>query len=178
MDENEIKEFGRNDGLTRKYFKKKKKDPEQKFKPKGKGKNRRNIDPQAEAQKKILRAEKKRKEREEAENLVEEENRKQLEENEKVQEEKKGSDFEKLEKMSVDDDFDYEDDFEACNAPSTRKANSENLQDSTSPFFGDNILSFSEKAKEFIVPEEKKIKIDFDIPTKSAQLECDLRSLK
>ena len=161
-------------------------------KPKGKGKNRRNIDPKAEAQKKILRAERRRKEREEVEDLVEEENKKLQEknqkleeeneklqhENQKLQEEKKGSSFEEIEKMSVDDDFDYEDDFEACNAPSTRKANSENLQDSTSPFFGDNILSFSEKAKEFIAPEEKKIKIDFDIPTKSAQLECDLRSLK
>lgn len=85
--------------------------------------------------------------------------------------------FADIAKMEVDDDFDSDDDHEACNAPSTRKSNSETRFDNNSPFIGDSIVSFSEKAFGFM-KEKEEVKLDLEIPTKSSQLEKDMRSLK
>lgn len=85
--------------------------------------------------------------------------------------------FADIAKMEVDDNFDSDDDHEACNAPSTRKSNSETRFDNNSPFIGDSIVSFSEKAFGFM-KEKEEVKLDLVIPTKSSQLEKDMRSLK
>lgn len=85
--------------------------------------------------------------------------------------------FADIAKMEVDDNFDSDDDHEACNAPSTRKSNSETRFDNNSPFIGDSIVSFSEKAFGFM-KEKEEVKLDLEIPTKSSQLEKDMRSLK
>lgn len=119
------------------------------------------MDPEQEAKRKMERAQRKRKEIEEAEKLSM----------------SKAISLDQVETMDVDDNFDFDDDLEACNAPSTRKSNSEQTIDNKSPFLGENLFSFSAKAKDFI-QEEKKIEIEFDIPTKSAQLEADMRNLK
>lgn len=115
------------------------------------------------------RAERRRKEIEEAEQLAEEE--------EKQESANNGISFSNVEQMDVDDDFDFDEDLEACNAPSTRKSNSEQSFDKGSPFLGENILSFSAKASDFI-SEDKKVELDYEVPTKSAQLEADMRNLK
>ncbi len=119
------------------------------------------VDPEEESKRKIERAARRRKEKEESEKLSL----------------NKAISLDQVEDMDVDDDFDFDDDLEACNAPSTRKSNSEQAIDSNSPFIDDKPFSFSQKAKDFI-QEEKKIEIDFEIPTKSAQLEADMRNLK
>lgn len=141
-------------------------------KRKGKGKNRMETDEEAKEreQKKIEKARRKRMEREgEGEDDNEEENK----------EEEKEDLFNKITDMDVDDDFDEDDDdeMEACNAPSTRKANSQPILDTKSPFHGDSLFSFTEMAPK----DDSKVispKINLEIPTKSSQLELDLKSLK
>lgn len=88
---------------------------------------------------------------------------------------KKQEELRMLEEMDVDDDFDDDDDMEACNAPSTRKAKSQPVSDAKSPFHGDSLVSFGETSDK---KEVKSALIEFDIPTKAAQLERDLKSMK
>ena len=137
--------------------------------------NRKNIDPEAEKKRKMERAARRRKEREGWENEGEEEEAesaaKQVDENKKIS-------FETLDEMSLDDNYEFDDDMDAWNAPSTRKSNSQQNLDWTSEFFEDSLVSFSQKSKEFIGKEEKKIKIELEIPTKASQLEWDMRNLK
>lgn len=133
LNDNEIRDFKKNDKVdwalhrTKLSFKHAQKNQGKKGKKrKGKGKNRKNFDPEAEAKRKIDRAARRRKEREDVENEGEEEEEPSI----KPLGESKGISFNTLDEMSVDDDFEFEDDMEACNAPSTRKSNSQQAFDS------------------------------------------------
>jgi hypothetical protein len=187
LGENEIRDFRKNDRVIihRSQFVNAEK-PKKNKRPKGKGKNRKNKDLIAEKEKKIAKALKKRQENEEAEIVAE----------------RQGLGLDDIEELEVDDDFDFNDyDMECSNAPSTRKSKSV-PDDFESPFFGDSLVTFSEKKENIgfgtdqaegdvsdeIETEDLKIKsplempfefkIDLEIPTKSAQLDRDLRSLK
>lgn len=141
---------------------------------------------------KIKKAEKKRKEREELDEIVENET-KNIKTSANII-----TNF--IEEQDYDVEDDFEEDFEAWNAPSTRKHNSMPTNLAKSPFFSE-ILSFSSHTENNDVEENTKVKdepednafnlkldsneqvIDplvsvLEIPTKSAQLERDLRSLK
>ena len=141
---------------------------------------------------KIKKAEQKRKEREELDEIVENET-KNINTSANII-----TNF--IEEQDYDIEDDFEEDFEAWNAPSTRKHNSMPTNLAKSPFFSE-ILSFSSHTENNDVEENTKVKdepednafnlkldsneqvIDplvsvLEIPTKSAQLERDLRSLK
>lgn len=195
LQDNEIRDFLKNSKLPmgsaprqeKKKFKKEKKQ-------KGKGKNRRKNQKNMEDRElqKIQKAERKRREREGIEEAGSEEG------------DNKNIPFGDLESQEVDLDHQMNDDDEneqeACNAPSTRKSNSVPLDFGRSPFAGDDLLMFSrddkddededeqeEEIKETVDKEEggwleskhaSSLAYQLEIPTKSAQLERDLRSLK
>ena len=146
----------------------KKKQPK---KTKGKGKNRAKTDEEAKA-KELKKIEKARKRREEQE-LIEKELEEEDEEEKKKHPAASLSD-QMIQNLGVDDDF--EDDAEVQNAPSTRRAKSQSFSDTKSPFYMDNIFSFSEMTGN----NEKEVNgetIEFEVPTKSSQLERDMRSM-
>jgi len=195
LHDNEIRDFRKNDKLNtrilnqqltgRNYNAAKNSNKKKGKKHKGKGKKRKNVDEEAESKRKMERAERKRKEIAEAEQLA-----------------TKGSiNFDNIEEMDVDDDFDFNDDLEVWTAPKTTKFHSETLMDMNNPFssespqqpaeenpdvkklasspkVGDGAsMLFSEKAKPLLV-EEVKFELDYEVPTKSAQLEADMRNMR
>jgi len=151
LQDNEIRDFKKNDRVdwhpskTQVGFAKSNLKKEKK--QKGKGKNRRMTteEKKSKEQKKIEKA---RKKREEQEKLFEE--------------------------MDVDDNFDEDNEMEACNAPSTRKANSQQTFDNKSPFHGESLVDFTDMAP----TKQNSADALLEVPKQSAQLECDLRSLK
>lgn len=187
LQQNEIKDFTKNERIyiTIDKLKKSKStddsEPKRKKgkKGKGKGKNRKMNDDQQKQKEleKIRKAEEKRREREELEDMVDNE----LQQNP----------FLDALEDEVDDEFGSDEDFEACNAPKSRKHNSEQLNLINSPF-GEDSLSFSvgfntaedvsnsQVKKEISKPHSPKNSIvdSLDIPTKAAQVERDMRSLK
>ena len=87
---------------------------------------------------------------------------------------KKREEREQIE-MEVENDYSGSDDMEVCNAPSTRKSRSQPISDNKSPFHGDTLVSFSDTS----IPDIQKSPVEeLEVPTKSAQLERDLRSMK
>lgn len=153
LEDNEIRDFKKNDKVnwplskTRLSNYNPKNKNKNKKKAKGKGKNRAMTDEEAKEKErqKIEKARKKREEREQLEMEVAEE---EEEDNE---------------------------DFEECNAPSTRKSRSQPISDAKSPFHGDSLLAFSDTS----IPDlTKSVSVELEVPTKSAQLERDLRSMK
>jgi hypothetical protein len=132
LQDNEIRDFAKNSRVSittaarpaKQKFKKEKKQ-------KGKGKNRKKNQKSNEEreQQKIQRAERRRKEREELEQVASDD-----EEDRKIP-------FNDLEADDAEEGNDNEDeDFDACNAPSTRKHNSMPLDFAKSPFAGDDLL--------------------------------------
>jgi hypothetical protein len=178
LNENEIRDFNKNDRVNWSLFKTNQKIENAKKKhakkSKGKGKNRMKTDEEAKA-KELNKIEKARKKREEQE-LIE----KELEETDESKDKKKHPESslsdQMIQHLAVDDDF--EDDTEVQNAPSTRRAKSQSFSDTKSPFYGDSIFSFSEMTGNKDEKEDVAETINFDVPTKASQLERDMRNMK
>lgn len=83
--------------------------------------------------------------------------------------------FEEMEQHNSNSDEDPFDDFDVCNAPKTRKANSDTTLDGKSPFGGFDIVPSFDDAVEVAKP---KPMMTFETPTRASQLEKDLRDMK